>query len=141
MILAHSAAVVGPLRHEVTGPHVASVESPNLFQETRPGRFIFHDEVVPPFKRDKPSPGDPGGHSTSFFEGYGRFIAAGQHNRRDGDLGKKGVYVYVVDNLICSGVCRLLPIVTSSLKLRPAPDPKHPAWSRFRGSPQIVTLV
>ena len=32
---------------------------PNLFQETRPGR--------------------PGGHSTSFFEGYGRFIAAVQH--------------------------------------------------------------
>ena len=74
-------------------------KSPNLFQETRPGRFVFHDEVVPAFKRDKPSPGDPGGHSTSLFEGYGRFIAAMQHNRRDGDLRKKGVYVYVVDNL------------------------------------------
>ena len=42
MILAHSAAVVGPLRHEVTGPHVASVVSsvrPRVFENVIPPRL------------------------------------------------------------------------------------------------------
>ncbi len=55
--------------------------------------------MVPPIELDEPGPGDPGGYSTSLFEGYGRVIAAVQHDCRDGDLGKKGVYVYFVDNL------------------------------------------